>query len=112
MIALAAEGSEFDDNLRLDGVSGLAANLSEELERIAELVQVAGAITPDVVEPMRAHLSTIRERTALALRRRATRIRRGHRNPQQFQYQRRGHHQQQAGHGIHRAHRHTPTHDK
>lgn len=73
MIALAAEGSEFDDAVRLDGVSSLATNLAEELERIAELVQVAGTIVPEVVEPMRAHLQVVRERTSLALRRRATR---------------------------------------
>ncbi|MDP1821999.1 MAG: AAA family ATPase [Archangium sp.] len=73
MIALAAEGSEFDDAVRLDGVSGLATNLAEELERIGELVQVAGAIVPEVVEPVRAHLVAVRERTSLALRRRATR---------------------------------------
>ncbi len=73
MIALAAEASEFDDAVRLDGVSGLAATLAEELERIAELVQVAGTIVPEVVEPVRTHLAAIRERTSLALRRRATR---------------------------------------
>lgn len=73
MIALAAEGSEFEEGMRLDGVTGLASNLAEELERIAELVQVAGTITPEVMEPMRVHLAVIRERTAVALRRRATR---------------------------------------
>lgn len=73
MIALAAEGSEFDDAVRLDGVSGLATNLAEELERIGELVQVAGAIVPEVVEPVRVHLVAVRERTSIALRRRATR---------------------------------------
>ncbi len=73
MIALAAEATEFEEGMRLDGVSGLAANLAEELERISELVQVAGVITPDVLEPMRLHLATIRERTAVGLRRRATR---------------------------------------
>ncbi|MDP2272079.1 MAG: AAA family ATPase [Archangium sp.] len=73
MIALAAEGTEFDDAVRLDGVSGIASNLAEELERIGELVQVAGSIVPEVVEPVRAHLTTMRERTSIALRRRATR---------------------------------------
>lgn len=73
MIALAAEASEFDDAVRLDGVAGLANNLAEELERIAELAQVAGSIVPEVVEPVRAQLSAVRVRTALALRRRATR---------------------------------------
>jgi MoxR-like ATPase len=73
MIALAAEASEFDDNVRLEGVSGLATNLTEELERIAELVQVCATVTPEVLEPLRAHLQQMRERTAIALRRRATR---------------------------------------
>ena len=73
MIALTAEGSEFDDAVRLDGVSGLATNLAEELERIGELVQVAGTIVPEVIEPVRVQLVAIRERTSAALRRRATR---------------------------------------
>lgn len=73
MIALAAEGSEFDEAVRLDGVTGLAANLAEELERLGELVKAAGAVIPEMVEPSRAHLLEVRERTAQALRRRATR---------------------------------------
>ena len=73
MIALAAEGSEFEENMRLDGVTGLATNLAEELERIGELVQVAAAIVPDAAEAVRPQLAAVRERTAAALRRRATR---------------------------------------
>lgn len=73
MIALAAEASEFDDAVRLEGVAGLASNLSEELERIAELIQVCASVTPEVGEPVRAELQKARERTAVALRRRATR---------------------------------------
>ncbi len=73
MIALAAEGSEFDEAVRLDGVTGLAASLAEELERLGELIKVAGIVLPEIVEPARNHLQTIRERTSVALRRRATR---------------------------------------
>jgi MoxR-like ATPase len=73
MIALAAEGSEFDEAVRLDGVSGLATNLAEELERIGELMQAAGTVVPELVEPVREHLLAIRERTSIALRRRALR---------------------------------------
>ncbi len=71
MIALSAEGTEFDDAMKLDAVAGLATNLTEELERIAELAQVLGVIIPDALAPLREHVAAVRERTAGALRRRA-----------------------------------------
>jgi MoxR-like ATPase len=72
MIALAAEGAEFEENLRLEGIAGLASNIAEELARLGEVLQVcavAGAGGDDV----RGALTVIRERVAVALRRRATR---------------------------------------
>ncbi|MFZ5446945.1 MAG: AAA family ATPase [Myxococcota bacterium] len=74
MIVLAAEATEFEESLRLDAIAGLAANLSEELERTAELLQTAASIVPDAAEPVRQQLAGLRERTADALRRRATRV--------------------------------------
>lgn len=72
LIALAAEGAEFEEGLRLEGIAGLASNMAEELARISEVLQtsaVAGAGPFDA----RGELTTIRERVAVALRRRATR---------------------------------------
>lgn len=72
MIALAAEGAEFDEGLRLDGIAGLAANITEELERLGEVLQTCALITGGEGQH-RAELSGLRERAAVALRRRATR---------------------------------------
>lgn len=70
MIALAAEATEFDETLKLDAIASLAGSLAEELERVAELIQTADASAND---GLRAHVTSIRSRTAIALRRRATR---------------------------------------
>lgn len=78
-IALNAEGAEFEEKLGLDAVTGMATNLGEELERVAELAQFAAGLlvgpagTGPVLENARAHLTSCRERTGVALRRRATR---------------------------------------
>lgn len=71
LIALAAEGAEFDESLRLEGLAGLAANVAEELSKVAEVHQccaVAGA-----GGDARDELTGVRERVAVALRRRAAR---------------------------------------
>ncbi len=73
MVALAAEGSEFDETLKLDGVAGLAANLSEELTKIIELIQTAGLVVPEQAATVRAELVGVRDRIGEALRRRAAR---------------------------------------
>ncbi len=72
LIALAAEGTEFDENLRLEGIAGLAQNVSEELSRLSEVLQTctqAGA--PDTA--LKTTLASVRERVAVALNRRAAR---------------------------------------
>ncbi|MBL8919203.1 MAG: AAA family ATPase [Myxococcaceae bacterium] len=72
LIALAAESAEFEENLRVEGIAGLASNIAEELTRLGEVLQtcaVAGAGDDDV----RGTLARVRERVAVALRRRATR---------------------------------------
>lgn len=71
MIALAAESTEFDDTMKLDAVAGLARNLTEELERLAELSQVLSSIVTDEQSALREHLAGVRDRTGAALRRRA-----------------------------------------
>jgi MoxR-like ATPase len=72
MIALAAEGAEFDETLRLEGISGLAINLSDETARLMEVLQQA-ALLDGGLEPLRVELRSLRERAAVALRRRAVR---------------------------------------
>ncbi len=72
-IALSAEGSEFDDKLGLDAVTGLAMNLGEELDRVGELQQLASSHSSEQHEALRKHFAACRERTGVALRRRATR---------------------------------------
>lgn len=73
MIALAAEASEFDESLRLEGIAGLATNLSEELSKLVEVLQAAALVAPEVEEALRAELQQVRERAADALHRRTVR---------------------------------------
>jgi len=73
MIALSAEGTEYDDALKLEGLTGLAANLSEELSRVIELLQIVSAWAGDSIISAREHTQQARERVAVALRRRASR---------------------------------------
>ncbi|MCC6336372.1 MAG: AAA family ATPase [Myxococcales bacterium] len=73
MIALAAEASEFDETIRLEGIAGLATNLSEELSRLVEVLQNAALVTPELEEQLRGELTEVRERAASALRRRTVR---------------------------------------
>ncbi len=72
MIALAAEGTEFEDGLRLEGIAGLASNVAEELARLSEVFQTCATVGGGEGQH-RAELAAIRERVAVALRRRATR---------------------------------------
>jgi len=73
MIALAAEAAEFDEAIRLEGIAGLATNLSEELSRLVEVLQNAALKAPELEEQLRGELFDVRERAAIALRRRAIR---------------------------------------
>lgn len=71
MVALQAEGTEFDDVMRVETIAGLAQTLTDELERTAELAQVLSVILPEVGTTLREHIAAVRERTGLALCRRA-----------------------------------------
>ena len=73
MIALSAEGTEYDDALKLEGLTGLAANLSEELSRGVELLQTVGPWAGELLEDARVLTQQAKERVAVALRRRAAR---------------------------------------
>lgn len=73
MIALAAEASEFDETIRLEGIAGLATNLSDELSKLVEVLQNAALVTPALEEQLRGELVEVRERAAVALRRRTVR---------------------------------------
>jgi hypothetical protein len=71
MVALAAEGAEFEDGLKLEGLTALTVTLTEDLGALAELAQVVTTIAPEAGGPLREVLSTSRERAARALQRRA-----------------------------------------
>ncbi|MHB8878046.1 MAG: AAA family ATPase, partial [Myxococcaceae bacterium] len=71
MIALAAESTEFDAGLKLEGLTGLAANLEEELTRIGELCANLAVEVPGAAGLVEAHSGEIRVRVATSLRRRA-----------------------------------------
>lgn len=73
MTALAAEGSEFDAQLELEGLASLAANLSEELTKIIELNETVGLIVPEKAKVVRLELAQVRERIGAAIHRRAGR---------------------------------------
>lgn len=73
LVALGAEAAEFEENLRLDAVAGLASSSLEELTKIMELLQTAGAVLPPPAEDVRRELAGVRERTGASLQRRATR---------------------------------------
>jgi len=73
MTALAAEGAEFDEQLRLEGIAGLAANLSEELSKLVELNETAAQLVPEKAEEVRVELEQVRERIGAAVHRRARR---------------------------------------
>lgn len=71
--ALAGEAAEFDDSLQLVGIVALAANLSEELSALGELVQVARTACPGLPTALGPDLPALRSRVAVALRNRARR---------------------------------------
>jgi MoxR-like ATPase len=73
LTVLAAEGAEFEDNLRLEGLAGLALNVAEELSRLAEVQHAAAMVQSHDDRDQRVSLQKARERVAAALRRRAQR---------------------------------------
>src|SRR4051812_14919320 len=71
MIIASAEGSEFDEGLRMDGLVGLATHVEEELGNIRELLEYLASIDPEQVAGLREREARVREQVADALRRRA-----------------------------------------
>jgi hypothetical protein len=71
MIAMKAEGTAFDEALKLEGLTGMASNLSEELTRVVELLQQLSISALKDVERGRVAVSEARSRVANALRGRA-----------------------------------------
>jgi MoxR-like ATPase len=72
MIALAAEGTELEDALPIESITRLASEAAAELAQLGEVFQTCAPIESGEGQ-YRAELATIRERVAVALRRRATR---------------------------------------
>ncbi|MBL9038792.1 MAG: AAA family ATPase [Archangium sp.] len=73
MVALTAEATEFDEQVRLETIAGLAGSLAEELSKLSEVLQLASLVAPQVTAVARDDVSVARTRVATALRRRASR---------------------------------------
>ncbi len=71
LLALSAESTEFDDELRLEGIAELARSLTTEFDRLSELAQVVSTIAPETADATRDALGSVRERVVTALQRRA-----------------------------------------
>jgi hypothetical protein len=74
LAALSAESAEFDDSLKLEGLSSFAASLTAEIGRLMELVQSVALVEPGAAEVLTQLGEPVRERIAKALRRRAERV--------------------------------------
>lgn len=72
LISLGAEEIELEDTLRLELIAGVAKELSSELSRVREVLQLCETIGVDV-SAARPRLAEAGQRTALALKRRAGR---------------------------------------
>ena len=74
MIVASAEGTEFEEGLRMDGLVGLASNVEEELGNIRELLEYLASIDPSYGGGLRDFEQRVREQVADALRRRASAV--------------------------------------
>ncbi len=72
MIALSAEGVEFEDGLKLEGLVALADNLEEEISQMAALSGLLAEGAPAALERLRVGDMAVRRRVVASLRRRAT----------------------------------------
>jgi MoxR-like ATPase len=72
MIALSAEGVEFEDGLKIEGLVALADNLEEEISQVAELSGLLAEGAPTAMERLRGADMAVRRRVVASLRRRAT----------------------------------------
>jgi MoxR-like ATPase len=71
MIALSAEGVEFEDGLKIEGLVALADNLEEEISQVAELSGLLAEGAPAAMERLRVSDMAVRRRVVGSLRRRA-----------------------------------------
>jgi MoxR-like ATPase len=71
MIALSAEGVEFEDGLKIEGLVALADNLEEEVSQVSALSGVLAEGAPAAMERLRTADLAVRRRVAGSLRRRA-----------------------------------------
>ena len=72
MIALSAEGVEFEDGLKIEGLVALADNLEEEISQVATLSGLLSEGAPAAMERLRVADMAVRRRVVASLRRRAT----------------------------------------
>jgi MoxR-like ATPase len=72
MIALSAEGVEFEDGLKIEGLVALADNLEEEISQVAALSGLLSEGAPAAMERLKVADMAVRRRVVASLRRRAT----------------------------------------
>ncbi|MBI3183599.1 MAG: AAA family ATPase [Myxococcales bacterium] len=79
MASLSAESTEFDEAVKLEALSGLAANLDEELSQVDAVADQLAVLVPGRAEELRAAEKETRARAASSIRRRvASAFERGH----------------------------------
>ncbi|WP_224362192.1 AAA family ATPase [Hyalangium versicolor] len=71
MIALSAEGVEFEDGLKIEGLVALADNLEEEISQVSALSGLLAEGAPAAMERLRVADMAVRRRVVSSLRRRA-----------------------------------------
>ncbi|MFL5347980.1 MAG: AAA family ATPase [Hyalangium sp.] len=71
MIALSAEGVEFEDGLKIEGLVALADNLEEEISQVSALSGLLAEGAPAAMERLRVADVAVRRRVVASMRRRA-----------------------------------------
>jgi MoxR-like ATPase len=71
MIALSAEGVEFEDGLKIEGLVALADNLEEEISQVSALSGLIAEGAASAMERLRVADMAVRRRVVASLRRRA-----------------------------------------
>lgn len=71
MIALSAEGVEFEDGLKIEGLVALADNLEEEISQVSALSGLLAEGAPAAMERLRVADMAVRRRVVASMRRRA-----------------------------------------
>ena len=81
MIALSAEGVEFEDGLKIEGLVALADNLEEEISQVSALSGLLAEGAAAAMERLRVADMAVRRRVVASLRRRAAAAFQGPRPP-------------------------------